>query len=84
MTMLSYDFMGDFATFLFKSCSAHPPSLAGLAPGEQKMAACTFLRGQGVGVMIVKREVGSRCNCQLLEGHKRMVLFSVSLRSAYL
>lgn len=46
--------------------------------------ACTFLRGQGEGVVMVKREVGSGLNCQLLEASKGRVVFYVSLGSGYL
>ena len=41
--------------FFYKFCSAYPPFLAGVALGEQRMAS-TFLRGQGEGVVMIKRE----------------------------
>lgn len=47
--------------FFFKFCSAYLPSLAGVALGKQRMA-CTFLRGQGKEIVMVKREAGSGCN----------------------
>lgn len=59
--MLSTTPSADFATFLFQFCSSYSPPLAGAALGEQRMAD-TFLRGQGEGVVMVKREVGSGCN----------------------